>query len=181
MEKKLNVGCGTHIKEGWVNLDSARIPGVDVVHDIGKIPFPFADEEFTEILCRDVLEHVEYIPVLRELHRILKPGGVLKIQVPHFSSRNNFVDPTHRKMFSISTFDFFARGTPRFAERDYYFNFVFSEISSSRIMFKRHGIFFFNRFVSKFINSSMRLKVFYEETGLARLFPAENILIEIVK
>ena len=179
--KKLNVGCGENVREGWVNLDSVSIPGVDVVHDIEKIPFPFADGEFVEILCRDVLEHVEYIPVLRELHRILRPGGVLKIQVPHFSSRNNFVDPTHRKMFSVSTFDFFIHGTSRFAERAYYFDFAFSKIISSRITFKRHGIFFFNRFVSKFVNSSMRLKVFYEETGLARLFPAENIQIEIVK
>ena len=110
---KLNLGCGENIKEGWVNLDSAALPGVDVTHDIEKIPFPFKDGEFDEILCRDVLEHVEYIPTLRELHRILKPGGVLRIQVPHFTSRNNFVDPTHRRMFSISTFDFFAAGTPR--------------------------------------------------------------------
>src|SRR3989338_8456713 len=143
--KRLNLGCGENIKEGWVNLDSAALPGVDVVHDIEKIPFPFKDGEFDEILCRDVLEHVEYIPVLRELYRILKPGGVLRVQVPHFTSRNNFVDPTHKKMFSVSTFDFFVKGTSKFAERAYYFDFSFSGIKSSRITFKRHGIFWPNR------------------------------------
>jgi len=178
---KLNLGCGENIKEGWVNLDSAALPGVDVTHDIEKIPFPFKDGEFDEILCRDVLEHVEYIPTLRELHRILKPGGVLRIQVPHFTSRNNFVDPTHRRMFSISTFDFFAAGTPRFAERAYYFDFSFSKIKSRRITFKRRDIFWFNRIISKIVNSRDALKIFYEETCLARLFPAENIVIELIK
>lgn len=179
--KKLNLGCGENIKEGWLNLDSVALPGVDVVHDIEKIPFPFRDGEFDEILCRDVLEHVEYIPVLKELHRILKAGGILRIQVPHFTSRNNFVDPTHRRMFSISTFDFFVKGTPRFAERAYYFDFAFSRIKSSRVTFRRQGIFWYNRVVSKVINSRDSLKVFYEESGFARIFPAENIVIELVK
>src|SRR4051812_1511318 len=72
--KKLNIGCGTDTKEGWVNLDAAGLPGVDVVHDIEKLPLPFADDSFDEILAQDVLEHVEYVPVLQDLRRILKKG-----------------------------------------------------------------------------------------------------------
>ena len=37
-EQKLNLGCGTEIKKGWVNLDSVALAGVDVVHDIEKLP-----------------------------------------------------------------------------------------------------------------------------------------------
>ena len=32
--KRLNLGSGTHIRKGWINLDRSALPGVDVVHDI---------------------------------------------------------------------------------------------------------------------------------------------------
>ena len=31
---RLNVGCGRNIQEGWANLDSAALPGVDIVCDL---------------------------------------------------------------------------------------------------------------------------------------------------
>lgn len=108
--RRLNLGCGTDIREGWVNLDRARLPGVDVVHDLSTLPLPFADGEFAEICAKDVLEHLDYIPLLRELHRVLRVGGVLDIQVPHFTSAGNFIDPTHKRLFSIRTFEFFVPG-----------------------------------------------------------------------
>ncbi|HCD53350.1 MAG TPA: hypothetical protein DEQ34_12945, partial [Balneolaceae bacterium] len=98
-EHKLNLGCGNDIREGWVNLDIAPLPGVDVVHNLEELPLPFEDEEFDHIRAQDILEHLEYIPLLKEIHRILKPGGTISIRVPHFTSRYNFNDPTHKKMF----------------------------------------------------------------------------------
>ena len=66
---RLNVGCGTDVRPDWVNLDIAPLPGVDVVHDLNDLPLPFEDERFAEIECRDVLEHLDYTRLLRELHR----------------------------------------------------------------------------------------------------------------
>src|SRR3989339_1317786 len=123
--KKLNLGCGNDIKQGWVNLDSAKLPGVNVVRNIEELPLPFGDGEFDEILANDILEHVEYVPVLKDIHRILKKGGKLTIRVPHFTSKTNFIDPTHKKRFSIETFDFFVSGTKRYRKRPYYFDFAF--------------------------------------------------------
>lgn len=185
--KKLNLGCGTDIREGWVNLDSAQIPGVNVVHDIEKLPLPFSSGEFDEILAQDVLEHVEYIPVLKDLHRILKKGGKLVIRVPHFTSKNNFIDPTHKKLFSVNTFDFFVTHplTPNThieKERTYYFDFSFDRMESRRITFEKSSrYFFYNRIVEWFVNLSPRMQSFYESTGLSREFPAENILITLIK
>jgi len=34
---KLNVGCGRNIKEGWINLDSAALPGVELVCDLESV------------------------------------------------------------------------------------------------------------------------------------------------
>jgi glycosyltransferase involved in cell wall biosynthesis/ubiquinone/menaquinone biosynthesis C-methylase UbiE len=45
---------------------------------------PFADQSFDCILLTEVLEHLpDDRTALRELYRILKPGGVLAISVPH--------------------------------------------------------------------------------------------------
>src|SRR3989344_2342207 len=97
--KKLNLGSGKDIKDGWINLDSVKLPGVDVVHDIEKLLLPFANEEVDEILCQDILEHIEYIPVLKVVHRILKVESKLKTRVPHFIPKENFFDPTQKKDF----------------------------------------------------------------------------------
>lgn len=186
-KKRLNVGCGRDIREGWINLDSARLPGVDVVHDIEKLPLPFGNGEFDEILCNDVLEHVEYILVLKDLHRILKTGGKLTIRVPHFTSRNNYIDPTHKKQFSINTFDFFVKNMPTQnshlkKERSYYFDFAFDRVAIRRITFEKSSrIFFYNKLVEPIINSFPKMQEFYESSFLAWDFPAMNIEIELIK
>lgn len=183
MAKKLNLGCGTDIKKGWVNLDSSGLPGVDVVHDLTKLPLPFADNTFDEILCQDILEHIpEYEEVLKDLHRILAPGGAVHIRVPHFTSKNNFTDPTHRRMFSTNTFDFFTRGTRWHKARHYYFDFSFSEIPSLQLTFELSSrAFFYNKLIAKLFNKNRHRLSYYESTMFSRLFPAVNILVTLKK
>lgn len=44
---------------------------------------PFADSSFDKIICSEVLEHIDnYRGVLQEIHRVLKPGGLLGVSVP---------------------------------------------------------------------------------------------------
>lgn len=109
--RKLNLGCGRDIREGYVNLDSAALEGVDVVHDVSKRPWPFKESEFDEILCKHVLEHFDdLMPVLAELLRITKPDGRIIIHVPYFASPGAFADPTHKRFFTYDTFRYFQPG-----------------------------------------------------------------------
>ncbi|PLW95191.1 MAG: hypothetical protein C0592_00590 [Marinilabiliales bacterium] len=179
MEQKLNLGCGTDIKEGWVNLDVSPLEGVDVVHDVNTLPLPFEDELFDYILCQDILEHIEYIPVLKELHRIMKKGGIIEIRVPHFTSRINYIDPTHKKRFSIETFDFFTSKAPN--GRDYYFDFHFEKVIYKQIWFYKKGLFFGNYLFEPFINAGNRMRMYYEASFLSRLFPCANIRVKLQK
>jgi SAM-dependent methyltransferase len=176
--RRLNLGCGTDIRTGWVNLDQARLPGVDVVHDLSHLPLPFSDGEFTEICAKDVLEHLDYIPLLRELHRVLRVGGSLDVQVPHFTSAGNFIDPTHKRQFSIRTFEFFVAGGE--FGRDYYFDFHFARLDRRRLTFLG-GPLVWNKLVSPLVNSHTKIQRYYELTFLSRLFPAENIVVRLVK
>jgi len=52
---KLHLGCGHIIKDGWANHDIVALPGVDVVHDLRKFPWPFDDARFEEVYADDVL------------------------------------------------------------------------------------------------------------------------------
>ena len=106
--KRLNLGCGKKIKEGYVNLDLYPLPGVDVVADINKA-LPFENDTFDEILTEHVLEHMtELDPLLHELHRITKKGGVIKIFVPHFTNFGAYTDPTHKRFFGYFTMDYYT-------------------------------------------------------------------------
>jgi SAM-dependent methyltransferase len=178
---KINLGCGTKIMPGWVNVDCVALPGVDIVHDINILPLPFEDETVDEILCEDVLEHVDYPAILKEALRILVSGGKIRIEVPHFTSNNNFVDPTHINMFSIKTFNFFAENTFEGKNRGYYFDFKFSRIADKQITFCKRKIYICNAPIEWLVNLSGNTQLFYEATGFSRMFPAENIWVTLIK
>ena len=58
-------------------------PLAKVKMDIHAIPF--ADNTFDVVLCNHVLEHVQNdIQAMREINRVLKPGGWSILQVPFF-------------------------------------------------------------------------------------------------
>ena len=103
----LNLGAGNKKRADAVNLDLSADTHPDVVHDLEKRPWPFPDNTFREVHAYDVLEHLsDTLAALEELHRICQPGARVKLTVPHFSSANAFVDPTHKRFFSAQTFQY---------------------------------------------------------------------------
>ena len=179
MKDKLNLGCGNDIRSDYINLDCSALPGIDIVHDLTVLPLPFENESFSEISCQMVLEHLEYIGLMIDMYRILKPGGKLIITVPHFTARQNFMDPTHKKMFSWRTFEFFVQNSK--FKREYYFNFPgYSKVAAATIRFEK-GVLFYNYIVELIINCSNSIRNLFEATFLCRLFPAESILIILEK
>jgi len=52
---------------------------------------PFADASFDAVVCCQVLEHFthSHLPAVREMHRVLRPGGLLEIDVPNVASLRN--------------------------------------------------------------------------------------------
>ena len=117
--RRLNLGCGSLILPGHVNLDIADIPGVDVVHDLDQLPWPFGDREFDRIEAKDVFEHVnDPIGFMTECHRILAPNGVVRIRTPYYRSPDAFTDPTHKRFPTEHTFDYWIPGTVLYAHHN---------------------------------------------------------------
>lgn len=103
MKIKLNLGCGAHIRKGWINVDKYidiealkrkegwyknaiyEEGGKFVQADIVKLPFE--DNYADHIELQQVLEHLPYrdvTPALTEIYRVLKPGGRFVVSVPNF-------------------------------------------------------------------------------------------------
>lgn len=84
---KLHLGCGKRHIPGFIHIDAVDYPHVDHVSSIDCLSF-IQDGSVDLIYNCHVLEHFkrrDVARVLREWHRVLKPGGVLRISVPDFS------------------------------------------------------------------------------------------------
>jgi SAM-dependent methyltransferase len=85
----------------------------DFVHDLNVVPYPLADNAYDLVVCLHVLEHVQnLVGATGELWRVLKPGGLLFVEVPYFASVHFFTDPTHVHAFTTRAFDYYVEGTP---------------------------------------------------------------------
>ena len=92
-----------------VNVDRRSGLGADVVCDLNQRPWPFPDNRFRMVLAFHVLEHLDdIVATMEEIHRVCRPGAIVRIRTPHFSSPNAFTDPTHCHFFGYFTFHFFT-------------------------------------------------------------------------
>jgi ubiquinone/menaquinone biosynthesis C-methylase UbiE len=103
---KLNLGSGSKILKGYVNVDKFQYYNPDVVHDLEKFPYPFEDNSVDEILLSHVLEHIGQNPeifnnIIKEFYRICKNNSVIDIRVPHPRHDDFISDPTHVRPITI--------------------------------------------------------------------------------
>jgi len=170
----LELGCGPKkLWPGSIALDFNALSKADVIHDLNKFPYPFPDDCFDIVIAEHVLEQLgDLIRVIEEIHRITCPGGMVFVEVPHYSSRDFFTDPTHTHAFSVTSFDYFvpARGGL----------FMFHYSKTAR--FRRHkaelsapGHSWWRRIV----NHYARNNPYRFERDFTFIFPREHINIEL--
>ncbi len=112
----LDVGCGTgdfgrlraspDIEVHGVDADPIAIARASISEraleaDLDAGPLPYPDEMFDAVLAKDIFEHVQFPGTLaREIHRVMKPGGVLIASVVMARPRRVWADYTHLRGFT---------------------------------------------------------------------------------
>jgi SAM-dependent methyltransferase len=123
--KTLDVGCGDRKTKGAVGIDIVALPGVDIVHDLDVYPWPLDDGSFDKVLMLNIIEHLDdTIKAMREVHRILKPGGVVHIEVVYWNHKYTWSDPQHKHAFTELSWEFFTG-----KRKEYYTDFKYELVS----------------------------------------------------
>lgn len=85
-ERKLQLGTGSNPYAGWLNTDVVDFTRKnEIVYMNARKPFPLPDASFDVVFSEHMIEHMPYTEGLRclaECHRVLRPGGRIRIATP---------------------------------------------------------------------------------------------------
>ena len=108
-ERILDVGCGRNKRPGAIGIDANLNTAADVIADIDRGAFPFRDGSFDRVELIHVIEHVaDVVRTVEEAHRVCRPGGLIRIETPHYTDFSSFCDPTHRWHLNSFSFRYFT-------------------------------------------------------------------------
>lgn len=115
----LDIACGEGYGCHLLSAGAEKVTGVDIStaviekasakYNNPKIGFrtgsitgiPAADKSFDVITCFETIEHIdEHETAMKELKRVLKPGGILIISTPdkaNYSDKTGYNNPFHKK------------------------------------------------------------------------------------
>lgn len=110
---KIEIGAGTLLPAGWVNLDPGPAGTPGWRRPAQEVPWPVLDSSVEAIRASHVMEHIPggepRIAVMNEAHRVLAPGGFFEIIVPDFLALtwHAIADPTHVSFWCLESFHYF--------------------------------------------------------------------------
>lgn len=171
-QRVLELGCGLARKrEGSIGLDRNPRARPDVLWDLDHFPYPFEDSSFDEVLCYHILEHVgDFIGCVEEIHRILRPSGMLRVESPYFTSVGAFADPTHRRFLTSGVFDYFIEGTPG---AGYGYTEARFRLVSRRVTFMK------DRWIPRFVQRWLNAHIGLYERHWAFILPGNLVSFEL--
>lgn len=103
----LDLGCGPNKQKDFIGMDSRKLPGVDIVHDLEKIPWPLPDSCASTVIMSHFWEHIKpwmTLPFMEELHRVCRDGAQVMIAAPYGYEFRFVQDPTHCNPTNEATF-----------------------------------------------------------------------------
>jgi len=108
----LDLGCGTNKRSNaYTGIDIDKYDGVDIVMDLRFNPIPYKDGQVDGAFSSHFQEHLtfeENIYLFNEVYRVLKPGALFEVIVPHGFSYAGMVDLSHKTFWTEDTFGYFS-------------------------------------------------------------------------
>jgi ubiquinone/menaquinone biosynthesis C-methylase UbiE len=180
---KIELGCGPDKKPGYIGIDMLQLPGVDIVASLEeKLDF-IPDNSIDEVTSNHVLEHIEqFEQLMQEMHRILKPGGIKKVTVPHHANPYYYSDYTPRRFFGLYSFDYFTRHENQRMKLKVpsFYGTTHFECTKRRIIFK--SPFYIQNLKAQVMNRLINSSAFLQERSEERYcfwFPCKELYFEI--
>lgn len=166
-----------------IGIDIFKKDSVDFICDLTE-GFPFIEDNSIDLIYSShFLEHIDNLDYfLKEINRVLKPGGKKVGVVPHFSNPYYYSDYTHKNFWGMYTLLYFSKD--KFFTRDVprYYNQIDFKINKVDLVFNSpfRGRNLFKKAFGLFVNSSRYTKELYEEnlTGICQCY---EIRFEIEK
>lgn len=179
--KKLNVGCGKDYRAGWINLDNREEIKKDLNFNLEKIyqgeKLPFKENTFQEIIIYNTLEHFPYpLPILKELYRICKPKGLIRIKVPY--AQSTWFNLDHKRQFFLESFDV-RSFDPNFQNTGGEVNLIKKTLQAPRTKSFIKKILYLSLPIANLIIK--KSPAAFEQTFLRHFFPRLNMLIVFKK
>ncbi|MGK9367350.1 class I SAM-dependent methyltransferase [Melioribacter sp. Ez-97] len=124
---KLNLGCGIYPEKGYINIDKDVSVKPDIVRDVTR-GLPYSSNIVEEVRAYHFLEHLDpydFLFIIEEVWRVLKPKGIFDIIVPMGITD----DPTHRIFFNDNSFNVFLdRDSQYYYRRGSFWNLIKKEV-----------------------------------------------------
>jgi predicted SAM-dependent methyltransferase len=141
--RRFDLACGQRCTPGFEGVDLHAAAEHKV--DLCKFPWPFPDDCADELVCSHFVEHIPAREVeardlvdpnpqtldrwlgvdmlfafFDEAHRVLRPGGKMRVVVPSLKNERAFQDPTHRRFIPMATFLYLSREWLKVQGLDHY-------------------------------------------------------------
>jgi O-antigen biosynthesis protein len=103
---KIDLCGGFNRPDGFISVDKYN---GDVTADLDE-GIPFADGSCGVVRAYDALEHLkDPVKTMKEIHRVLAPGGILLSHTPSTDGRGAWQDPTHVSFWNENSFWYWTR------------------------------------------------------------------------
>lgn len=139
----LNFACGSRIHPDWVNIDFSPIDKrVKKVNLLGTLPF--TDKSFDVAYSSHFLEHLtpqKALQVLKEIKRILKPNGIVRIVVPDLENLTSAYLSTLSHLVDSKKLDFNGGGakTQEFRKLEFEYDWLMIEMFDQMVRMRNGG------------------------------------------
>lgn len=176
----LDLGCGRTRREGRIGIDRLDSPAVDIIADVEEGLAFLPNDSVDAIHSKSFFEHVNDLEgLMREIVRVLKPGGECHVFVPHFSNPYYYSDYTHSKFMGLYTFYYFVEEQFQLTRKvPSFYTDIRVRVTSQRLIianpFKKGN--WFKKSLERIFNRNTALQEFYEE-NLCYLFPCYGLQV----
>lgn len=90
--RRIDVGCGANKKDGCFGIDARPTPAADLVLDVSRERWPFADGSIEYVYCNHALEHLTDLRhVLKEIIRVCAHDARVEIWTPYGTSSDAYM------------------------------------------------------------------------------------------